>query len=142
MTEQEATALKERAAQLEQDNARLKEAQILREAKDVVAKRLATIDMSELTRARLTEALAKHPVMVDGGIDVAAFETKIDEAAASELEYLQKATGVGTGHISGMGGSTPAGSEDTAALHTSLTESFSVLGLNADEAKIAATGRG
>lgn len=111
--EKEAQALREAKAAAEAENAtlklenaRLKEASLLREAKDIVTETLAKVEMPDLTRARLTETLATKPVLKDGALDREAFVATIQEAAKAELEYLAKATG--SGKITGMG-STGAG---------------------------------
>lgn len=87
--------------ELRAENARIKEALLLREARDVIIEALVKVDMSEPTRARLTESLAKAPPVVDGMLDVRALQMRCGEVAITELEYLAKASSAGA--IKGMG---------------------------------------
>src|SRR5690606_21715705 len=80
--------------------ARLREATILREAREFVAASLPA-DLPQLTRTRLVESLAKNPPTKDGALDQEAFATQITEAVKAEVDYLASITG--SGHIRGMG---------------------------------------
>lgn len=140
VNEQEAQALRESNARLETENARLREALLLHEARGVVTAALASIDMPAPTRARLTETLSARPVVADGTLDRAAFETAIQEAATQELSYL--AAAMGSGQITGMGSTRPAGDQvDPAAVESTLAEAFRAMGLGEDAATVAARGR-
>ncbi len=144
VNEEEARALTEANATLETDNARLREALLLREARDVVIEALAGIDMPVPTRARLTETLAKAPAIKDGVLDIEAFQTTIAEAAKAELLYLAEATG--KGQIRGMGASSgPAGDSGNATLRESFKGMYLRQGNTPEEADklaaLAAVGR-
>ena len=115
--------------------ARATEALVLREARDVVVTTLATAQIPDITRARLTESLAKNPPVKDGKLDTDAFAGSIKEAIAAEIDYLAKITG--SGQVRGMGTATAA----TFDVDASLAESFRGLGMSESAAKIAAQGR-
>lgn len=141
VNEQEAQVLREANATLEADNAqlkaemaRLREAALLREARDFVAETLKPIEMPELTRTRLVESLAQNPIVKDGALDRDAYKARIEETAKAEITYLAEATG--SGQIRGMGASTPSGDDKPR-----LIESFRRLGMSEEQAKIAAEGR-
>lgn len=130
MTEQEQKDLSEAKA----ENARLREALLLREAADFVRESLATAKLPDLTKARLAESLSAKPITKDGALDKDAFKKTIDEAVKAEAEYLAKVTG--SGKIKGLGG------DETPALNeASLVDSFKALGLSESTAKLAAQGR-
>ncbi len=123
------------------ENARLKEALALRDAKDLVSKALKGLDLPEATKARLLESLPKAAPMKDGALDEEAFKTKIEESIKAEVEYLTKAAGLGK--IRGLGESSHEDEDaDPKKVEESLVESFSDLGLSETGAKIAAKGRG
>lgn len=129
--EKEAQALRESNAALAEENRRLKEALLLGEARKLATETLAGIQMPELTRARLIESLATKPVVNDGQIDREAYVTAIQEAAKAEVEYLAGVTE--TGRVRGLGPSAGEGAN--------LGEAFRLLGLNEQQAAIAARGR-
>ena len=137
VTEQEAQALREENTALKADLARLKEALLLVEARAIVASELASIDMPEPTRIRLSESLSNAPVIADGVLDAEAFKAKIKESVADEMAYLAKATG--QGKIRGVGASF-AGSPDNG---NDLKESFRIMyerqGMSRDQAENLAT---
>jgi hypothetical protein len=129
-------------AQMEQENARLREGAILREARDVVSSALAKIEMPGITRARLVEAALVNPPIKEGALDKEALATRVQEAAKAELTYLAGAAGYGSGQIVGLGESAAAGregSEDEALKQ--LGEAFQDMGLSESRAAIAAKGR-
>ncbi len=111
-------AMKEAQAQLEKklaetqkaleeakaENARLKEAQLLVEARTFVEAKVRGAKIPDLTKARIVESLAKDPVVKDGKIDETAYAAKIEAAIKSEAEYLAK---LGVGKVSGMGAGAP-----------------------------------
>lgn len=138
MNELEARALQESNQQLAQENRRLAEALLLREARDLAAGELARIEMPEMTRARLTEVLAARPVLKDGKLDVDAYKARIAEAAKDELAYLAGVTGAG--RIAGMG-SQAAGAPNAVEAETRLAGALRGMGLSEAAAKAAATGR-
>ena len=136
LDEKEAQALREAATAKDAEIARLKEALLLREARDYVAETLAKVEMPELTRVRLTESLSARPVVKDGQLDREGYAQAIQEAARTELEYIGKVTG--TGQIKGMGST----GEPAPVDKTKLIESWRRgLGLTEEQAKIAIEGR-
>lgn len=138
MNEEELRALREAKAAADEQVARLQEALLLREARDVAATELAKMELPEPTRNRLLEAQAKRPVIVEGKLDTEAFATQVREAATAELAYLVDATGAG--RIVGMGASADAGAS-TEAVEQRLNEAFRELGLSESLAERAAKGR-
>ena len=147
MSEELKTQLQEaqtRMAQIEQENARLREAMLLNQARDYVAGQLATSTLPDITKRRLAESLAGNPpVGQDGKLDTGAYAARIQEAIKQETEYLQQVAGYGSGRIQGMGGTgQPANSQfDEAATQKRLAESFALLGLNEREVEHAVGGR-
>lgn len=147
VTEQEAQALRESETRLQTENGRLREALLLREARDFVGATLAgRSDLLEATKTRIASQMAARVdalPMKDGALDQEAYKAKIEEAVTIEQTYLA-AVG-GTGEIHGMGGdSSGAGAGDTAdlaALEAQLQASFASIGLSESAAKIAAGGR-
>ena len=140
MKEEEIRALEESKRKTDEENARLREALILRDAKDFVVGALAKVEMPELTRTRLVESLSKNPVVKDGTLDKDKFGTKTTEAVKAEMEYLAKVTG--SGQIHGMGESAGgAGEVKLAEVEKILENSFLRLGLSEGAAKTAAKGR-
>lgn len=126
------------------DNARLKEAMALRDAKEMVREALGSLSsLPDVTKARLVESLAKNPPIKDGTLDREAFAKAIEEAVKAEVKYLEKVAGIG--RIRGLGESDDGDDEDDEIgkkVEESLLESFSALGLSEAGAKSAAKGRG
>jgi hypothetical protein len=140
MDEKEIMKLREAAAKGE----RLIEVGILREAKDLVAEKLAKLEhLPDMVKARLAETLAKNPPVAGEGLDrtldKAKFDTTITEGIKAEVAYLAS-LGIGDGAVRGMGASQTAG-DDPKKLQADLTESFKRLGVGEKIAGIAATGR-
>lgn len=102
LTEAEAKLV--RLGDLETQLARMTEGLILRDARSFVAAELAGIQLPDMTRARLSESLSANPPVKDGALDLDAYRVRIKENAATELEYLAKVTGAGSGRIVGLGG--------------------------------------
>lgn len=126
------------------ENARLQEALILREARDVVGVVLAKSCLPEVTRTRLAESLAKAAPVKDGKLDKEAFALLIAETVKAEVKYLTETLGLGK--IKGLGDpSTGSGQwsveEDDEKLQESLEKSFKAIGLSEKAAKVAAEGR-
>jgi hypothetical protein len=108
VTEAEAQQLRE-AARANEERAKeaerlLQEARLAPQITAFVTAELSGIEMPEATRSKLTESLAKAPVLKDGAIDQDGYRKAITEAVKSELEFAQKAYGFGTGEITGAGG--------------------------------------
>lgn len=98
-----------RDAQRDQELARLRETNVLREAQSIVVETLARIALPAPTRDRLTTQLSANPPLVEGTtdqIDRAAFVTRVNEAATAELDYLTRAVG-SPGGVRGMGAVAP-----------------------------------
>jgi len=140
--EQEATALREANAKLTSDLAesntersRLQEVLMLREARDIVCETLSKIELNDLTRARLVEALASKPAFKDGKIDKVKYVEAIKAAATAELTYLAEVHG--SGGIQGMGLS----GSDSARGRADLKAALVAAGLSEAAAEIAAKGR-
>ncbi len=136
--EQEAQKLREAEAALKAENARLKEALVLREARDFASEVLAEAKLPGVTKSRLIENLAVAPVIKDGALDKEAYKTKITEAVKAEIDYLAKVTG--SGEIRGMG-STGESTVSEAKVEADLEASFKAMGLGESAAKVAAKGR-
>lgn len=135
---------KEAIAKVEQDNARLREALIIRDAKDFVRAAVATANVPDVTKARLVESLSANPPVKDGLLDSETYATRITEAIKAEVDYLTKAAGYGSGRIEGMGGTAhthplEVGTEENQA---KLNAAFQRLGLSESAAAVAAKGRG
>lgn len=109
--EEAKTKLEDEKGTLEQENARLKEAAIIREARDVAAEKVGASDLPEITRARLIETLAAKPVLKEGALDNEEYGKAIDEAIKAEAEYVEKITGAG--QIKGMGSTGDASGKAT-----------------------------
>ena len=138
--EKELTELKETQTKQTTELARLQEAGVVREAREVATEILGKVEhLPEITAKRLVESLSKSPATKDGGLDRDAYEKAIEEAAQSEIDYLAKLTE--SGRITGMGGST-AGDDDTEARRERLQESFiTIMGGDKALAEVAAAGR-
>lgn len=125
-------------------NARLQEALLLRDAKDFVTGQLAASTLPDVTKRRLAESLSNNPpVDQEGKLDKAAYATRIAEAVTAETDYLQQVAGYGAGRIEGMGGAGNTTTADAEIANASkrMIESFKALGMSDAEAAIAAAGR-
>jgi hypothetical protein len=148
MTPEELKQLQETNATLQRErdeakaeNARLQEATILREAKDLVGTILAKTTLPEATKARLSESLVKAATVKEGKLDKEAFEKQVAEAVKAEVKYLTEVAGLG--NITGLGESADADPEEAdEKIQESLAESFQAIGLSETAAKKAAKGRG
>lgn len=118
------------------ENARLREALALRDARDFVTRKLSAIAMPDATRNRLVESLTPRAVITDGRLDEAAFGTLIEQTARDEMAYLQGVTG---GVIRGMGGASVQ--EAAQVSEADLIADFRALGLSEAAAKAAVEGR-
>lgn len=122
------------------ENARLKEAVALRDAKDLVSAALIKFSLPEATKARLLESLPMAAPMKDGALDKAAFEAKIAEAVKAEIAYLTNTLGLGT--IKGLGESAnDEGSNEEVKVDEALEGAFADLGLSEAAVKTAVRGR-
>lgn len=134
----------DRLARLEEANARLREAQLLRDARDHVAGQLAHTHLPDVTKRRLVESLSANPPVTEAGaLDIDGYVKRIEEAIKAEAEYLATATG-GNGRITGMGsnGQQDGGEQlDEAKITERMEQSFRRMGLSESGAKQAAAGR-
>lgn len=137
--------LKEALQQVEQvklENARLREAMLLRDAREFVRDAVAGANVPDVTKARLVESLSGNPPVTEASeLDTETYRTRITEAVKAEVEYLTKAAGFGSGRIEGMGGSGAAATDEAEQAERRMVEAFQSLGLSESGAKIAATGR-
>ncbi len=130
-----------RLAQVEQQNARLQEALLLRDAREFVRGQLVGVTLPEMTKQRLYEALTLAPPITDGKLDMAAYTQRVKEAATAETAYLAEAAGWQNGQIQGMGAAPAGGEPDPAQLQKRLSEAFGRLGLSEKEVVHAVNGR-
>lgn len=119
-------------------NARLREAMLVRDAKEFVAKELEGKQLPEPTRKRLQESLTIDPPIVDGAIDQTTYAMRVREAVKTETDYLAAVAGYsGSGHISGMGGAPVVNQDNGKRTQARLNEAFAGLGLSEQELKFA-----
>lgn len=138
MDEKQEKALIEANAQLKLSLEKLQEKDLLRDAGDYAAQKLADVELHEVTKARLKGSLVKTAPIKDGKLDLVAFDAQIAEAVKQEAAYLTEVTG--GGRITGMGSTQPADPKPE-ELTKSLEESFKAIGLSDSAAKAAARGR-
>ena len=115
---------------LREQNARLQEAMLLRDARDFARIAVAAANVPDVTKTRLVEQLSANPPVKDGALDTDAYATRVQEAVAAEQAYLTAAAGFGAGRVKGMGSGQPqstGGSEDARAR---LADAFQRLGLS------------
>lgn len=121
--------------------ARLREADIIREAQSVAVATLRPINLPDMAKARIAESLAMNPPLTaEKTFDKDAFVKAVQEEAKREGEYLARVH-PGAGRVTGMGGEpiTEAKPED---IQAALKEAASVLGLSESAAATFAAGRG
>lgn len=122
-------------------NARLAEAIVLRDARQVAVDVLAEADLPDVTRRRLMGQVASNPpVGADGQLDVTALRVRIAEAVTAETQYLAEAAGYGAGRIQGMG-SAQATQADEATVQARMADAFAALGLSDAGVQAAVNGR-
>lgn len=95
------SALTTQLAETRTEMARMREAMVLRDARDAAAETLRAIEMPDMTRARLLESVVGNPPVKDGALDREAFVASVKEAATAELAYIAGLSGAGA--IRGMG---------------------------------------
>ena len=115
--------------------AKLKEGDLLREAKDYVSETLASLELPDMTKDRLIKSMSKNPPVKDGALDKDAYAEAIAESVKEEAEYLAKVTGSGV--IKGMGGSGDTGADVSGrdALKDSMKHKFMQDNISAEEAE-------
>lgn len=122
--------------------ARLSEAAVLREARDVVSAALADEKhqaLPQISRPRLVESLSANPPVKDGKLDTETLTTRITEAVTAEIEYAAALSGRGAGTVTGLGGE-PITEAQTQVVDA-LADNLGRLGLSESGAKVAAAGR-
>lgn len=120
------------------ENARLKEVQLLVEAKTFVEAKVRDAKIPDLTKARIVESLGKSPAVKDGKLDEATYTAKIEAAVKAEAEYLAK---LGAGRVEGMGAGASGGQTKTLEeTDKELVAGFMRLGMSEAEAKAAVKG--
>lgn len=130
----EAQAAKERAEALEAENARLREREVLAEATRLAGEIVAGAEaLHEITRSRLVKEAVAGLQVKDGALDVDALKASAQalvDAAVAEYAAITE-----SGQVKGMGGAPDGG------LRVDLVESFKAIGLNDEQAALAAKGR-
>lgn len=127
--------LEEANRQQAEDLARLREAAVLREAREKAQAALAKVDLPDVTKTRLVESVSANPPVQDGQLDEAAFARRVQEAVKQEAEYLAK---LGAGAVRGLGSADAASGEDA---QKRLEEAMLRIMGDEQAAKIAAQGR-
>jgi hypothetical protein len=128
--------------EVEKENLLLKEAIILRDARDIVAQTLSEQKLPELSKQRLLETLSINPPVVEGKLDKEGLIKAVKEAVEKEIAYLESVFSVHLPKVTGMGESKLSSSEYTETDRKSRELLFTRLGLSESAAKIAANGRG
>jgi RNA polymerase subunit RPABC4/transcription elongation factor Spt4 len=124
------------------ENARLRESIVIRDARDYARDSLSGADIPEMAKTRIAESLSMNPPVGDDGVlDKAKFQTKIKEAIADEAKYLSEV--LGAGRVRGFGNSNGDSGHELSDkdFQTSLAAEFQRLGLSESNATIAARGR-
>lgn len=124
------------------ENARLREAIVIRDARDYARDSLSGAEIPDMAKTRLAESLSMNPPVGDDGVlDKAKFQAAIKEAIASEVKYLSEV--LGAGRVRGFGSSNGDGGHAMSDkdFQTSLSAEFQRLGLTESNANIAARGR-
>ena len=142
MPEELSEAVRQRLEAQDTEIARLREAAILREARDIVSAVVnGNGDLLDATRARLIESASKNPPVKDNALDREALVTRTEESVKAEIEYLAKVAGIGDGRVRGMGGSGSTEPLSEADATAALASAFGEIGMSESAAKIAAGGR-
>ena len=144
---QELKETKVRLNEATDENKRLRERILLRDAHDLAETELGKVEgMPAPSIRRLAESLSRDPPTDDDGdLDQKSFRTKIKEAVKSEAAYLESV--MRTGRPRGLGTSNDDNSADDDAevgglsFSRSLETSFTRLGLPKNLAESAAKGR-
>jgi hypothetical protein len=127
--------------------AKIAEGEARTDAKTRAEKLLESVDVRDATKTRIVESVVVGLPMNDGKLDVAAFETRVNERATSEAAYeaaLLKEAGVGSVSGEGGGSGRPAGGADATAVQeaeATIAAEFERMGLSEAHAKAAAAGR-
>lgn len=141
-TRAENATLKTQLAESNTNVMRMKEAMILRDARDIVSSTVSSINIPDMTRARLVESCSKNPpISEDGSLDKDKLVEAVKAAALEEMNYLNSVASVSGGRPMGVGAT--AAKEITAEdADKALTEAFKTLGFSDAGVKFAVNGRG
>jgi hypothetical protein len=139
VSEELSEAVRQRLEAQDTEIARLREAGILREAREIATGIVGRYDLPDVTKARLIESAAKNPPVKENALDGEAFTTAVEALVKDEVEYLAKAAGIGDGQVRGMGSATEAA--DPVKESDELKAAFGALGMSESAAALAAGGR-
>jgi len=144
VTEQQLNEAMTKIANVETENARLREALILRDARELARTTLEKTKLPAITQGRLLVQVTSGELPIkEGALDTAAFLEKVNAATTEEATYIAQVGGYGGGVVRGMGHTDAATGESATASATQtarLAESFQALGMSKEEAAIAANG--
>jgi len=127
--------MEQRLKEMEEQNSRLHEAILMRDAQSYLVEKLQGYSLPDVTRDRLTRQLSTNPPISEGVLDKTAYAEKIKEAVQTEVAYLQSVSPSGT--IRGMGLS-HNNTHDQEQLTASLATSLHRLGMSEKTAELAA----
>lgn len=134
--------LQESNRQMTTELARLREAGVIRDGRDLIREALSRAEYNHFprtTRDRMARTLAVDlPVDASGSLDRTALETRVKEGMAAEAQYLAS---LGVGSIRGHGGQSPTPETTLEEAQATLEGAFGELGLSESIAKRAAVGR-
>lgn len=124
---------------LETAVSRYKEAAMISKASDIVSEVLKEADLPEATKYRILDGTISLMVATDDEIDADATAANAQEAIKVEAKYLSDITG-GAG-VKGLGGKPISESASIEESEARLIESFKIMGMSDEKAKIAAKGK-
>lgn len=127
--QKELQELKEAVRRSEQDNARLREQMVARDARDQVREALAATTLPQVAQTRLLVRLSANPPLKEGSLDSAQLSERINGAVAEERQYLEAVAGYGSGRIEGMGSFQQQADPQREQTTKNLAESLERLGL-------------
>jgi hypothetical protein len=134
------TTLTGQVQNLATQNTRLVEAAALSEAGTYAAQLLAGVNLPQMVKDRVAQAVQSQATLKEGALDREAFRALVEATAKTEANYLASVTGYG--HVRLPGGDLDLFEADKVPTATeaeaSLTEAFQALGMTAEAAKIAA----
>ena len=136
----ELTQLKESNQKYKDEIDRLKEKEVLSDAKEFVKSKLKESELPDITKARLLDSLSRNPATDDkGALDLLKFGESVKKGIEDETSYLAKLSD--SGKITGMGSSTEVEEEKETKVKESLKKSFEALGFEGKALEIAVNGR-
>ena len=136
------TELQTKLSESSTELARMKEALIFRDAKDVVNSTLAGLNLPDITRNRLAESCAKNPPVKDGALDKDTLVESVKAAAIEEMKYVESFMGVTTGGGKPVGMGLSESKEITEEdADKALREAFSGFGFSDKALEVVVKGR-